>query len=88
MPIPFQNWEYNPLFEAKNIDLYPYFGKTIKYFYSDDDPKYALLKGSGFKYFMINETETPGFLQVEDGYMRQAIYEINTYEDFESAVAG
>ena len=56
--------------------------------YSDDDPKYALLKGSGFKYFMINETETPGFLQVEDGYMRQAIYEINTYEDFESAVAG
>ena len=56
--------------------------------YSDDDPKYALLKGSGFKYFMVNEKETPGFLQVEDDYMRQAIYDINTYEDFESAVTG
>ena len=56
--------------------------------YSDDDPKYALLKQMGFKYFMIGETETPGFLQVEDDYMRQAIYEIETYEDFENAAAG
>ncbi len=50
--------------------------------YAADNAKYVLLSSLGFRYFMINDTETPGFLQVESSYLRQAITEIDTMADF------
>lgn len=53
--------------------------------YSEGNRKFSLLKENGFRYFFINETETPWMLQSDDDFIRQGIFEINTYEDYETA---
>ena len=50
--------------------------------YTQDNPKYTLLWNTGYRYFFIDETETPGFLQVESQYVRQAITKITTFSQF------
>ena len=51
--------------------------------YSADNPKFTLLHGCGFRYYFIHAPETPGFLQAGNGFVRQAICEIDTAADFQ-----
>lgn len=53
--------------------------------YLEANRKFALLEENGFRYFFINETETPWMLQSDDSFIRQGIFEINTYKDYETA---
>ena len=55
--------------------------------YSETNSKYVYLRECGFRYFFINETETPWFIQCTNSYVRQAITEVNTYAQFEQALA-
>ncbi len=50
--------------------------------YTSDNPKYVLMREMGYRYFFIEETETPDFLQVEKEYVREAITEIHTFAEF------
>ncbi len=54
--------------------------------YSEDDVKYALLSGLGFDFYFVGNNSSPYMLQVSDGYVRQTVYEINTYDDFTAAL--
>ena len=54
--------------------------------YSMENPKFALLYGLGFRYFFVDTSETPGFLQVESQYVRQAVSEIDSWQDYQDAL--
>ena len=55
--------------------------------YDENNTKYTLLRDLGFRIYMVHETETPGFMMARNEYLRLAMTEINTYEEFEAVAA-
>ena len=54
--------------------------------YDDSNPKYTALKDLGFAAFFA-KSDTPGIFQRTDTYIREGIYEINSYSDYTAARA-
>ena len=55
--------------------------------YSTSNQKYALLQGLGFKYYCIEDTAQPAWLQLGTDYVRQGIWEINSLADYQQFMA-
>ena len=52
--------------------------------YDENNTKYTLMRGLGFRIYLTAEDETPGFVLARDEYLRIAVTEINTYSEFEA----
>lgn len=55
--------------------------------YTEENQKYAYLKGLGFRIFCIEDSENLTWLQVTEEYLRQGMHEIDTYAAFQQVLA-
>jgi len=53
--------------------------------YDENNTKYTLMRGMGFRIYLAADDETPGFMLAKNEYLRIAVTDINTYNDFEAA---
>lgn len=53
--------------------------------YDENNTKYTLMKGLGFRIYLIAEDETPGLMLARNEYLRIAVTEINSNSEFEAA---
>ncbi len=55
--------------------------------YSSENEKYTYLRNLGFCYFCIENEESRTWLQVQSGYVRQGLHEIDSTADFDAVMA-
>lgn len=53
--------------------------------YDENNTKYTLMRGLGFRIYLAADDETPGFMLAKNEYLRIAVTDIDTYSDFEAA---
>ena len=55
--------------------------------YTEENGKYTYLRDQGFRFYCIEDDRNASWLQVRESYVLQGIHEIDTYEDFQAAIA-
>ena len=79
--------EVEPIVGETNIMLLPRQTDIASWKgYTEDNKKYKLLFNEDFRYYFVGNNTASFMFQAKDGYVRQSIYEISNYTDFENAI--
>ncbi len=80
--------EVEPIVNGTNIMILPKQTDIASWKgYSEDNKKYKLFSDKGYMFYFVGNNSTPFMFQAQDGYVRQTVYEISNYTDFENALA-
>ena len=72
-----------PLAGATDMLMLPHAADIGKWSgYTDDSPRYAMLRDLGFRYYFIDNAEAKTWAQVRPAYVRQGMHEIADYASY------
>lgn len=54
--------------------------------YTEDNEKFSLLSGQGFRFFCVNDSENLSWMQTGDNYVRQGMHEVDSLRAFRAVI--